>query len=158
METFILPYAITYLLLSTTDSTMLQFNEPIDFVKAGKAGEIATQASADRKTIILTPLVNNGFEQRNIVILTKSNSYNFNYKFVDKGHHQFLKINSGKEDHSLVLKIENDRFKILEGKTSTLVINKRPGSDLYINETVIKNKTYLSKGFPIYEGSIQVVK
>lgn len=158
MEAFIIPGAVSILLLSLNGPTTLQFDEQIEFIQAGKAGEISLTIASNKKTVVLQPLIPLS-EQRNMVILTKGNSFNLNYRVVDKDHHQFLLIRHGEPDSSFNIKLENEDYKILEGKRSYLVQNKKPNQPLIFNGTEIRKNTYFSKGLPLFnmEGG-QIVK
>lgn len=160
MDAYIIPKTIAYIILSLNGPTTLQFDEQIEFVQAGKAGEISVNISSNKKTVVLQAL-QPVTEQRNMVILTKNNSFNLNYRIRESGHHQFLKIHEGEEDSSFKIKLETSDYKILEGKKSYLAINKKD-SPLVINGSLIEAKEYFSKGLPLYlstpKGEQEIVK
>lgn len=160
MDAYIIPQTVAYIMLSLNGPTTLQFDEQIEFVQAGKAGEISVNIASNRKTVVfqaLQPIK----EQRNMVILTKNNSFNLNYRIKESGHHQFLRIHKGEEDSSFKIKLETNDYKILEGKKSYLAINKKD-HPLVINGSQIETKEYFSKGLPLYlstpQGEQEIVK
>jgi len=138
--------------------TTLQFDEQVEIVQAGRAGEISISIPTSRKAVVINPLKDTGDDPRNMVIITKNHSFNLNYKIVKSDHHQFLKVKEGAIDSSFKIKLETRDFRVLEGDKSYMVINQNPKKALEINHQSITSKAYFSKGLPLFQGSQIIVK
>lgn len=154
MEAFIIPSTISFLILSLNSPTTLQFDEQIEFVQAGKAGEISVTIASNKKTVVFQALQEIK-DQRNMVILTKNHSFNLGYRIENQNHHQFLKIKRGEPDSSYKIKLQTKDYTVLEGKRSYRITNSNPQSNdpLIINGHKVEHHEYFSKGLPLYRTS-----
>ena len=145
---------ITYLFLSLNQVTALLFEEDIErFIYGGRSEEIHLEVLADGKTLLLRPKVKN--LTANLLVFTKTGRFNFHPKMRPKDHHEFVEIKLAvKNSRYQVLKRAQD-FDLLDGTTSLLFKNKGP-KPLKVNNQVIRNFEYLSKGAPLFINDMQI--
>jgi hypothetical protein len=148
MEAFVLPKTIVYLFLSLSNPTTLYFDEPVEYVQAGKTGDTSLVRSSNKKVLVIQPL-KTPKGSNNMVILTKNHHFNFKYEIVDKAHHDFVYIHEGKENTSYVKKYEDENVKLLEGSSSVYIVNKGK-TPVSVNSQELKKAMIFSKGLPIF--------
>lgn len=147
MDAFVIPKTLTYLFLSINNPTTLHFDEPVEFIQAGRNGDFSLRRSNNKKVVVIQPLIEK-FEPKALVVITASDTYNFRVLSNDKDTHTSLFIHSGKMNKSYIKKIETNLFKILEGDNSVLVINKSK-SQIIVNEQPVARESLHSKGLPL---------
>lgn len=155
MDAYILAKTVVYLFLSINSPTTLYFDEPIEFVQAGKSGEISVVRSSNKKILVIQPLLKIE-EERNMVVITKSHHFNFKFKLNTFGHHDFLYIHPGATNRAYKVKFENSIVRILEGETSTYIQNKTKDR-IKINGMDMDRSLYFSKGLPIFLNGERVI-
>lgn len=151
MDFYILAKSLTFLFLSLSHPTTLVFEEPVEYVSAGKTGDFHIHRANNQKILVIRAL--RSFGETDMIILTKENHYQFKLKEVyqNQGNgksHSFINIYEGAINKSFSKKLETQDFRIFEGSTSTWVVNKKKES-LLVNEKEISKEGYFSKGSPI---------
>lgn len=147
MDFYILAKSMVYLFLSTSSPTTLVFQEPIEYVSAGKNGDFALNRSNNQKILVIQPLKE--IDETNMVVITKDQHFQFKVRTLEKGHHPFIYVYPGTINKTFVKKLETSEFRVLEGDTSMLVQNKREES-LKVNESNVDREEHFSKGVPLF--------
>ncbi len=147
MEFFILAKTMTYLFLSLSSPTTLVFEEPIEYVSAGKQGDFSLHRSNNQKILIAQPLKE--VNETMMVIVTRNQHYQFKVKTVPDRNHHFVYIYRGEVNKTFIKKKETEEFRILEGDSSILVQNKLD-SPIFVNETQVIREDHFSKGVPVF--------
>lgn len=146
MTFYILMNQITALFLSLNLLTTLSFDsEIVSYLYGGSKEEMFFSVTNNNKTLALKPLTGKGLS--NLLILTKQRKYYFNLRVGDKPH-QFIEVKHGAINHAFKKLINRDDFEVLEGASSVLFINKRK-RPVRLNEQIVKDKAYISKGVPL---------
>lgn len=146
MEFFILAKTITYLFLSLSSPTTLVFEEPIEYVSAGKQGDFSLHRSNNHKILIIQPLKE--VTETNMVVVTRNQHFQFKLKPSTENNHQFVYLYQGEINKTFINKMETDEFRILEGDSSILIQNKQQ-NPLVVNEAEVIKEDHFSKGAPI---------
>lgn len=147
MDFYILARSLIYLFLSVNHPTTIIFDEPVEYISAGKEGDFSVHRSNNQKILVIRPLKEN-FET-DMIIITKDHHYQFKIKepkSLEKTH-TLVYVHEGVINRSYVLKYESEKVRILEGETSTLIQNKSK-KGISVNETEILKDTNFSKGIP----------
>ena len=151
MNFYILTKSMIFLYLSITHPTTLVFEEPVEYVSAGREGDFDLHRANNQKIVVIRPL--KPFGETDMIVITKDHHYQFKLKEVLAGpkpelSHSFINIYEGVINRSFDKKIENDSYKILEGETSSWVVNKSKNPIMVNGEEVVRDG-YFSKGSPI---------
>lgn len=157
MDFYILARSLIYLYLTISHPTTLVFDEPVDYVSAGKEGEFSLHRANNQKILVVQPLKD--FSETDMIVITKDHHYQFKVRKPNTENekaHSFVYIHEGEVNRSYVLKFENDDVKILEGETSTLVQNKSK-KPILVNEKVIEREGSFSKGIPFVVNNLRVL-
>ena len=56
MDAFIIPKTIAYIFLSTSSPTTLHFDDPVEFMQAGKSSDFDVSFSKNRKSLVIRPI------------------------------------------------------------------------------------------------------
>ena len=147
MDAFIIPKTIAYIFLSTSSPTTLHFEQPVEFMQAGKGSDFDVSFSKNRKSLVIRPIGNFG-EAKNMVIISQDTHFHFKLLNMESHQHDFVYIHQGRKNVTYVKKFENDLIKIHEGDSSLYVVNKSK-SAVEINGSLVENHTFLSKGLPV---------
>lgn len=151
MNFYILAKSMTYLFLTLSHPTTLVFNEPVEYVSAGKEGDFDLHRANNQKILVIRPL--KYFGETDMIIITKDRHYQFKLKEVQQGQnsdqsHSLVNIYEGAINRSFNKKIETDNYKIFDGETSSWVVNKAK-SPITVNGVEVVRDGYFSKGSPI---------
>jgi hypothetical protein len=147
MDAFIIPKTIAYIFLSTSSPTTLHFEEPVEFMQAGKASDFDVNFSKNRKSLVIRPI--GTFEDsKNMVIISKDTHFHFKLVNMESKQHDFVYIHKGKENSTYVKKLETELVKIHEGESSLYIVNKTSDSIDINGETVMRH-AFVSKGLPV---------
>jgi len=84
----------------------------------------------------------------NMIVITKNNHFQFRIQTSDKPHN-IVYVYPGKVNTTFLKRLETADFKILEGDSSVLVLN-RSESALKVNDQLIDREQYFSKGVPLF--------
>lgn len=147
MDAFIIPKTIAYIFLSTSSPTTLHFEEPVEFMQAGKGSDFDVMFSKNRKSIVIRP-VGTYEDPKNMVILSKDTHFHFKLVNMELRQHDFVYIHKGKPNSTYVKKFENELVKIHEGESSLYIVNKT-NSPIDINGSKIERHVFISKGLPV---------
>ncbi len=147
MDFYVLAKSIAYLFLSLNSPTTLVFQEPIEYVSAGKNGDFALNRSNNQKILVIQPLKE--VSDTNMVVITKDQHFQFKINTATKRHHTFVYVYPGMINKTFIKKLETSDFRILEGDSSILVQNKRDGV-LKVNDRTVDRDEYFSKGVPLF--------
>lgn len=151
MNFYILTKSMIYLFLCISHPTTLVFDEPVEYVSAGRDGDFDLHRANNKKIVVVRPL--KPFGETDMIVITKDHHYQFKLKEVlasqraDQSH-SFINIYEGAINRSFDKKIETDTYKILEGETSSWIVNKSK-NPINVNGEEIVRDGYFSKGSPI---------
>ena len=147
MDAFIIPKTIAYIFLSTSSPTTLHFEEPVEFMQAGKGSDFDVSFSKNRKSLVIRP-IGTFIDPKNMVII--SNDMHFHFKLVnmESKQHDFVYIHKGSPNSTYIKKFENDLVKIHVGESSLYIVNKTQ-SEIDVNGEMIERHTFISKGLPV---------
>lgn len=147
MDFYILARSLIYLFLSVNHPTTLIFDEPVEYVSAGREGDFSLHRSNNQKILVIRPLKDN-FET-DMIVITKDHHYQFKINAPKQSEktHSLVYIHNGALDRSYVLKYESEKIRILEGETSTLIQNKTK-KGISVNDIEITKDGNFSKGIP----------
>ena len=156
MDFYILARSLIYLYLTISHPTTLVFDEPVDYVSAGKEGEFSLHRANNQKILVVQPLKD--FSETDMIVITKDHHYQLKLRrpLENEKSHSFVYIHEGVVNRSYVLKFENDDLKILEGETSTLIQNKTKKTIL-VNEKEVEREGSFSKGIPFVVNNQRVL-
>lgn len=151
MNFYILAKTLTYLFLTISHPTTLVFDEPIEYVSAGKEGDFSIHRANNQKILVIRPL--KSFGETDMIVITKDNHYQFKLKEVYQEQetnktHSLVNIYNGGINKSFTKKFENQVIVLFEGDTSIWIVNKSK-EKLIINNMEILKEGYFSKGSPI---------
>lgn len=151
MNFYILAKSMTYLFLTLSHPTTLVFNEPVEYVSAGKEGDFDLHRANNQKILVIRPL--KYFGETDMIIITKDRHYQFKLKEIQQGQnseqsHSLVNIYEGAINRSFNKKIETDNYKIFDGETSSWVVNKSKAA-ITVNGVEVVRDGYFSKGSPI---------
>lgn len=147
MDAYILPKTIAYIFLSTSSPTTLHFEEPIEFMQAGRTSDFDVSFSKNKKTIVIRPVTSFDLA-RNMIVVSKDDNFHFKLLNNESRQHDFVYIHRGKQNSTYVKKFENDSVKVHEGDSSLYIVNKSKGP-IDINGTRVERHTFISKGLPV---------
>lgn len=152
MTFYILMNQITTLFLSVNLLTTLSFDsEVVSYLYGGSKEEMFFSVMNNNKTLALKPLTEKDLS--NLLVITKQRKYYFNLQVGGKNAHQFVEVKHGTINHAFKKLVDKESFEVLEGSSSILFINKKD-RPVRLNEQVVKDKAYISKGVPlILEGT-----
>ena len=88
--------------------------------------------------------------------MTKARKYYFQVRYDEKSPHQFVEVKRGQINHVMKNLISTKDYKILEGKSSLLIINKKTRA-LNVNDRSILKKGYFSKGTPLFINKVRIL-
>lgn len=145
---------MVYLFLSLSSPSTLIFEEPIEYVSAGKQGEFSIHRSNNQKILVIQPLKD--VSETTMIVITKDHHYQFKIKTVEKEHHSYVYIFDGSVNKTYLKKVDNKDYRILEGDSSVLVQNKGT-TPLDVNETKVAREDYFSKGAPLFINKARVL-
>jgi type IV secretory pathway VirB9-like protein len=154
MDFYILAKSVVYLFLSFNSPTTLVFQEPIEYVSAGKNGDFNLNRSNNQKILVIQPLKD--VPETNMVVITKDQHYQFKVITLEKQSHSFIYVYPGGINKTFIKKMETIDFRILEGDSSILVQNKKD-APMKVNERIIEREDHFSKGAPLFINNKRVL-
>ncbi len=151
MNFYILAKSMIYLFLTISHPTTLVFDEPVEYVSAGREGDFDLHRANNQKIVVVRPL--KPFGETDMIVITKDHHYQFKLKEVLGNQdsiqtHSFVNIYEGAVNKSFDKKVETDTFKVFEGETSSWIVNKSKNS-INVNGEEVSRDGYFSKGSPI---------
>ena len=140
-----------FLFLSTNHPTTLVFDEPVEYISAGREGDFDLHRARNQKVVVMRPL--KPFGETDMIVITKDHHYQFKLREVlgtqeSQKSHSFINIYEGAINRSFEKKLDTESYKVFEGETSTWVINKSK-SPINVNGAEVVRDGYFSKGSPI---------
>ena len=130
---------------------VLTFQSPVVGIGGASQAQVEISKSSNfnkGRTIMINPKTEK--LDSNLIVFTKDGrSYRFYLKFDKSLAFDFVNVYMGMVNRSYALKKETDSYKIYEGKTSIKIENKGK-TPLYVNNIGIKKYKYLSKGIPLF--------
>jgi hypothetical protein len=147
MDAFIIPKTIAYIFLSTSSPTTLHFEEPVEFMQAGKGSDFDVSFSKNRKSLVIRP-IGTFIDPKNMVIISKDMHFHFKLVNMESKQHDFVYIHKGAPNSTYIKKFENDLVKIHVGESSLYIVNKTQ-SEVDVNGEMIERHTFISKGLPV---------
>ena len=75
MDFYILARSLIYLFLTVSHPTTLVFDEPVEYVSAGKEGEFALHRANNQKILVVQPIKE--FSETDMIVITKEHHYQF---------------------------------------------------------------------------------
>ena len=154
MDAFIIPKTISYIFLSTSSPTTLHFDDPVEFMQAGKSSDFDVSFSKNRKSLVIRP-IGTFSDSKNMVIISQDTHFHFKLVNMESKQHDFVYIHKGRANSSYIKKFENDLVKVHEGESSLYVVNKT-NAPLDVNGSRVDHHTYISKGLPVIINGIAV--
>lgn len=145
MDIFVLGREVITLFVSMSVNLIIHFNEPMNAAGGSEHFEI-TPINQNKSFIINAR--DKDFES-NMVFFNDDEQFNVIIKHSDKFAHDFVNLVQGQRNDSFVLRFENEKFRILEGSTSSLVENKTKNR-IRINGREVQTNLYVSRGAPIF--------
>jgi hypothetical protein len=140
---------IATLFLSPTNSTTLEFQDPIEqVIYGGSKNDLFTYLSQSKKTLVVKPHENQ--MESNLTVITKNNTFNFWVKIDKHRPHIFVRIFPGAKNHIYSTVFENSQIKVQEGDQSNMIFNMTKNK-LKINDQELEPNgfDYFSKGIPL---------
>lgn len=147
MDAYILPKTLAYIFLSTSSPTTLHFEEPIEFMQAGKASDFDVTFSKDRKSLVIRA-IGQFLEPKNMIILSKDTHFHFKLVNMESKPNDFVYLHKGRQNSTYVKKFENEQIKIHEGESSLYIVNKT-SKPVDVNGTNVERNIFISKGLPV---------
>jgi hypothetical protein len=148
MDAYIIPKTIAYLFLSTSSPTTLHFDQPVEFMQAGKGSDFDVSFSKNRKSLVIRPM-SIFSEPKNMVILSEDTHFHFKLMNMENKQHDFVYIHSGHANSTYVKKFESEIVKIHEGESSLYIVNKSK-TPIDVNGSQVDHHIFISKGLPVY--------
>jgi hypothetical protein len=148
MNFYVLAKSMIFLFLSPNHPTTLVFDEPVEYISAGREGDFDLHRARSQKIIVMRPLKQ--FIETDMIVITKDHHYQFKLKedLDSKSSHSFVNIYEGVVNRSFEKKLETDSYKVFEGETSSWVVNKSK-IPINVNGMEVVRDGYFSKGSPI---------
>lgn len=148
---YILANQITTLFLSMSLLTTLSFDSSIEsYIYGGSKEDIYFKVTGNSKTLVIkpkmAPIKDKSFS--NLLVVTKKAKYYFNLNLDERNPHQFLEIKEAQINKAMKEVVSTKDYKILEGTSSSLIINQGQ-NELRVNSMNVIRKQYLGKGIPI---------
>ena len=147
MDAFIIPKTIAYIFLSTSSPTTLHFDDPVEFMQAGKSSDFDVSFSKNRKSLVIRP-IGTFIAPKNMVIISEATHFHFKLVNMESKQHDFVYVHKGTPNSSYRKIFENDLVKVHEGESSLYIVNKTH-APLDVNGSKVDLHTYLSKGLPV---------
>ena len=147
MTFFMLLQATAIIFLNTNHSTTLVFQDTIEYISAGNRGDFKIYKSKNGKILVLRPLKK--FSKTPMIVITNSRSYQFELRPQEDAH-TFIHIKNGTDSRAHKLKRDTPKWKLKEGETSLVLINKT-NSELLVNGIKSdKKRIPLTRGAPLF--------
>ena len=133
---------ITKLFVSLGLLTTLTFDSEITtYLYGGSKEDIFINITNNMRTLAIKPK-REGINS-NLLVITKNRKYYFDISYDEIKPHKFIEVKTGQINHGMKKIKSFESLDLLEGETSTLVINKSK-NPIRINGLEVKKKKYLS--------------
>lgn len=144
---YIITGHIFTIFLSMSHLTSVSFPSKVHDYVGGQEGDFKIYELNKGKSLVFEPK-RKGFS-RNFISFLKEDKYHFNLQYSEEFSNKDIEIKKAKACSYFTLLKETPEYQLFECPKSLYFVNKlkRP---VKVNELTIKNKSYLSKGPPIY--------
>lgn len=133
--------------LSMAHLTSITFPKKIQDYVGGQEGDFKIYELNKGKTLVFESKKNNF--NRNFITFFKDEKFHFNLKYQDEISNKDIEIRRGEKCNYFTLLKETKDYQLYECPKSLFFINKLK-NPVKVNEITIKNKSYISKGPPVY--------
>jgi type IV secretory pathway VirB9-like protein len=142
--------------ISANNPTTLVFNEPIQFVSAGKAGDFSIFINNNKKILVISPIKD--LPKAEMIIVTDNSSYQFKIKLNNSNYTNYFQVANGSKNLSYSVLKKSENFELYEGKSSYMLKNISD-KEININDEILKPKdtSYLPKGESIYINETRIL-
>ena len=155
MSIMVLVNQITMIFLNLGLLTTLSFDsEIVSYMYGGGAEEVYFKVANKNRTLVIKPTLKADYS--NLLVITSDAKYYFDLRSSELKPHQFVEIRRGQINKAMKITLETSKFKLLEGDTSILIVNKT-NEVLKVNEFEVKRKQYLGKGIPIFVDGMRIL-
>lgn len=144
---YIIKGHIFTIFLSMAHLTSVGFPGKLNDYVGGQEGDFKIYELNKRKSLVFEPK-RKGFS-RNFITFLKDSKYHFNISYNEEFSNKDIEIREAKTCSYFTLLKETGDYQLFECPQSLFFVNKSK-YPVKINELTIKNKSYLSKGPPIY--------
>lgn len=151
MEGVVIYYIITghifTLFLSTAHLTSVNFPDKITDYVGGQEGDFKIYELNKNRSLVYEPK-RKGFS-RNFITFLRDSKYHYNISYNEEYSNKDITIQEAKTCTYFTLLKETKTYQLFECPKSLFFINKSK-TPVKVNELIIKDRAYLSKGPPIY--------
>lgn len=144
---YIIKGHIFTIFLSMAHLTSVNFNSKIADYVGGQEGDFKIYELNKGKSLVFEPK-QKGFS-RNFITFMKEHKYHFNLTYREELSNKDIEIRSAQTCTYFTLLKETSTYQLFECPKSLYLVNKLK-QPVKVNELTIKEKSYLSKGPPIY--------
>lgn len=149
---YIMKGHIFTIFLSLSHLSSVNFSTQVTDYVGGELGDFKVYELNHHKSLIFEPKKKDF--QKNFITFTKKDKYHFNLVYDEKFSNKDIEIREAEKCSYFNLVVETKDYQLFECPKSLFFVNKRK-TPVKVNDLVISEKSYLSKGPPIYlEGSL----
>lgn len=144
---YIFKEQIFTIFLSLSHLTAVTFPSKVHDYVGGTKADFQIYELNSKKSLVYEP--KNKEINRNFIVFLKNDKYHYNLRYSEQLSNKDVEIREAKECSLFNLIKETKQFKLFECPKSLYFINKSK-KGVKINEEVVENHKFLSKGPPIY--------
>lgn len=139
--------------LSLAHLTSINFPSKVSDYVGGHEGDFKIYELNKNRSLVYEPK-KKGFN-RNFITFLKDTKYHFNIKYDEKYSNKDITIKDAQVCSSFTLLKETKQYQLFECPKSLFFINKQKAPAL-INDQLVNEKAYLSKGPPIFLNGVMI--
>ena len=143
---YIFKAQIFTIFLSINHLTAIHFHSPIKDYVGGQKRDFMIHELNNKKSLVFE--TKRSKIKKNFMVFFKEGNYHFNLVSNHKFKNQNITIKEARSCHALTLIKETKTYQLFNCPKSLLFINKGK-SPANVNNLIIKNRAYLSKGPPV---------
>lgn len=147
MTYFIFKNQIFTVFLSMAHLTSITFSDRINDYVGGQEGDFKIYELNKGQSLVFEPK-RKGFS-RNFITFLKKDKFHFNVTYSEEFSNKDIEIHDAKECSYFSLIKETMDYQLFECPMSLFFVNKTKRV-IKLNELVVKDKSYISKGPPVY--------
>lgn len=133
--------------LSLTHLTAITFSDRVHDYVGGQEQDFKIYELNKKRSLVFEPKRTD--IDRNFIVFGKKDKHHFNIKYDDDLSNKDIEIKEAKPCKLYTLLKDTKDYQLFECPMSLLVINKN-STKLKVNESVISNKKFISKGPPVW--------